>query len=117
MSAVRNPLLAAILFLSPLPLFAQAGAYCRARLLRQDSAYGPTAKAETNRHGLNPADLDRSANACVNSFEFADGGWVKSLPSPAAYWSRDTFNSLLDHNQATASSTPHAAFSESLSPR
>ncbi|HXT86891.1 MAG TPA: M13 family metallopeptidase [Verrucomicrobiae bacterium] len=100
MSSFRNFLLAAILFLSPMPVFAQTGAYCRAGLLRQESGSGPTAKNETNRHGLNLADLDRSANACVNFFEFADGGWVKTHPIPAAYSSWGTFNSLLDHNQA-----------------
>ncbi len=99
MSAIRNLLLAAILFLSPLPLFAQTGAYCRAGLLRQSSSSGPGEKGETNRHGLNLADLDRGANACVNFFQFADGGWVKNHPIPPAYSSWGTFNSLLNHNQ------------------
>lgn len=98
MSAIRN-LLIAIVLLLPFPLFAQTGAYCRAGLLRQSSLAGPSVKHEAGRHGLNLADLDRSANVCVNFFQFANGGWVKNHPIPAAYSSWGTFNSLLDHNQ------------------
>jgi putative endopeptidase len=99
MSALRKLLLTAILFLSPLPVLAQTGAYCRAGLLGQNSASGPGSRAKTERHGLNPADLDRSARPCVNFFQFADGGWIKSHPIPPAYSSWGTFNSLFNHNQ------------------
>jgi len=34
---------------------------------------------------LDPANLDRSANACTDFYQFANGGWLKSNPLPAAY--------------------------------
>lgn len=34
---------------------------------------------------LDPANLDRTANACVDFYQFANGGWIKSNPIPAAF--------------------------------
>jgi predicted metalloendopeptidase len=40
--------------------------------------------------GFDPANLDRSANACQNFNQFANGGWMAKNPIPAAYsrWGR-----------------------------
>jgi putative endopeptidase len=50
-------------------------------------------------HGLNLADLDRTAKPCQDFFQFADGGWVKNNPIPAAYSRWGAFNVLINHNQ------------------
>src|SRR5215469_10738015 len=50
-------------------------------------------------HGLNLADLDRSVNPCDDFHHFADGGWVKNNPVPAAYPSWATFNKLHERNE------------------
>ena len=88
-----------LLILAP-AAFAQTGAYCPAGFFPQSSVAQSAGAAKTGAaNGLNLADLDRSANACINFFQFADGGWVSSHPVPPAYSTWGTFNSLLDHNQ------------------
>jgi putative endopeptidase len=52
-----------------------------------------------NEHGLDPADLDRTANACVDFDQFANGGWKARNPIPAAYPSWGSFNILAEHNR------------------
>src|SRR6266571_540454 len=49
--------------------------------------------------GLELADLDRGANACVDFYHFADGGWLAKNPIPPAYPSWGTFNELQNRNQ------------------
>ncbi|MGH9710295.1 MAG: M13 family peptidase, partial [Candidatus Acidiferrales bacterium] len=76
--------------------------YCLIRSIAAGSgASGQSASSsgEAEIHGIDPADLDRSANACVNFFQFADGGWVAKHPIPAAYSSWGTFNYLANRNQ------------------
>jgi putative endopeptidase len=50
-------------------------------------------------HGFDIANMDRSAAACQNFFQYANGGWVKRNPIPAAYPSWGRFNELSDKNQ------------------
>ncbi len=50
-------------------------------------------------HGFDLANLDRSVSPCDDFFQFADGGWVKSHPIPAAYPSWGTFNKLHEDNE------------------
>ncbi|MDR3385769.1 MAG: M13 family metallopeptidase [Rudaea sp.] len=47
--------------------------------------------AHTNDHGLDAKNMDPSAGACRDFFQYADGGWLKSNPIPPAYsrWSLD----------------------------
>jgi putative endopeptidase len=50
-------------------------------------------------HGFELANLDRSVSPCDNFFEFADGGWIKAHPIPAAYATWGTFNILHENNE------------------
>ena len=36
-------------------------------------------------HGFDPANMDKSASACTNFFQYADGGWVERNPVPPAF--------------------------------
>jgi putative endopeptidase len=50
---------------------------------------------------LDPANIDRTANACVDFYQFANGGWLKNNPLPAAYSRWGSFEELGEKNQAT----------------
>ena len=60
---------------------------------------GFAAADEQAGHGFDLANLDRSISPCDNFFQFADGGWVKNNPIPAAYTRWGTFTILRDHNE------------------
>ena len=49
--------------------------------------------------GFDPAAIDRSANACVDFYQYACGGWTASHPIPAdqSRWGR--FDALQERNQ------------------
>jgi putative endopeptidase len=49
---------------------------------------------------LDPANIDRSANACTDFYQFANGGWLKNNPLPAAYSRWGSFEELGEKNQA-----------------
>src|SRR4051812_10117978 len=53
---------------------------------------------------LDPANIDRSANACTDFYQFANGGWVKNNPLPAAYSRWGSFEELGEKNQAALTS-------------
>src|SRR5204862_7598691 len=50
---------------------------------------------------LDPANLDRSVSACTDFYQFANGGWVKRNPVPAAYARWGSFDELQENNQAS----------------
>ncbi|HEX9164022.1 MAG TPA: hypothetical protein VF980_20110, partial [Thermoanaerobaculia bacterium] len=51
---------------------------------QQTQTKSPTATALPSA-GFSLSNLDRGANACTNFYQFANGGWLKSNPIPAAY--------------------------------
>jgi putative endopeptidase len=58
-----------------------------------------TAGAQAN-HGFNLDNLDRSVKPCDDFFHFADGGWIKAHPIPAAYPRWGSFDELRAANEA-----------------
>jgi putative endopeptidase len=49
---------------------------------------------------LDPSNLDRSASACTDFYQFANGGWVKTHPVPPAYSVWGSFAELGENNQS-----------------
>ncbi|MDP9205545.1 MAG: M13 family metallopeptidase [Gemmatimonadota bacterium] len=49
---------------------------------------------------LDPANLDRSVAACTDFYQFANGGWVKAHPVPAAFSVWGSFSELSENNQS-----------------
>jgi putative endopeptidase len=49
---------------------------------------------------LDPANLDRSVSACTDFYQFANGGWVRRNPIPAAYSRWGSFDQLQETNQS-----------------
>ncbi|MEO8575505.1 MAG: M13 family metallopeptidase [Gemmatimonadales bacterium] len=47
---------------------------------------------------LKESDLDRSAKACTDFYQFANGGWLASNPVPAAFSSWGSFTELTERN-------------------
>ena len=66
---------------------------CRRLLLARRRTYRQTAP-------LDPANLDRTANACVDFYQFANGGWIKNNPIPAAFSRWGSFNELEEKNNS-----------------
>src|SRR5205085_4640425 len=60
---------------------------------------GARAAATESLPGFDISSIDRSASACTDFNQFANGGWVAKNPIPPAYsrWSR--FEQLSDQNQ------------------
>jgi putative endopeptidase len=50
--------------------------------------------------GFNLGSVDRSVKSCDDFFTFADGGWVKAHPIPAAYPRWSSFDELRAANEA-----------------
>jgi putative endopeptidase len=49
---------------------------------------------------LDPANLDRSVSACTDFYQFANGGWLKRNPIPAAFSRWGSFDELQENNQS-----------------
>ena len=49
---------------------------------------------------IDPANVDKTANACVDFYQYANGGWLKANPLPAAYSRWGSFEELGEGNQA-----------------
>ena len=58
------------------------------------------AAAHGNDRGLDARNFDRAAGACRDFFQYANGGWLKANPIPAAYsqWSLD--DEITERNDA-----------------
>jgi predicted metalloendopeptidase len=50
-------------------------------------------------HGIDPADMDRTARPCDDFYRYADGGWQQKNPIPPEYPSWGTFNELAERNR------------------
>ncbi len=50
-------------------------------------------------HGFDLANLDRAVSPCDDFYQFANGGWMKKNPIPAAYPRWGAFTILQEHNQ------------------
>jgi putative endopeptidase len=103
MRTFRSAILGSVLILLPWGLSAQQD---RVQASQQFSetiagscAFEQGGAAQAGGHGFDLSDLDRSAKPCDDFFQFADGGWVKNNPIPAAYPSWGSFNKLQDHNE------------------
>ena len=98
-------LLGVLIMVSPLGLAAQSvdSRQMLETVSGESSAAGSCHTAgvpdEQGGHGFDLANLDRSVSPCDDFFQFADGGWVKSHPIPAAYPSWGTFNKLHEDNE------------------
>jgi putative endopeptidase len=49
--------------------------------------------------GFSPSDMDKTAVACKDFYQYAVGGWLKANPIPADYPSWGAFNELNERNR------------------
>src|SRR3954454_16060080 len=54
---------------------------------------------DDDNHGFDVANMDKTAAACENFFQYANGGWTKNNPVPAAYSRWGRFDELQDKNR------------------
>ena len=64
------------------------------------SAAAQTSAVPIQSKPLDPANLDRSVSACTDFYHFANGGWVKTHPVPAAFSRWGSFDELTENNQS-----------------
>jgi putative endopeptidase len=99
---IRLAALALALLALPFAVAAQTEDSSRSTIAPETTSGGCRAlpgAAESQSHGFDLANLDRSVNPCDDFFKFAGGGWVKSHPIPAAYPRWGTFDQLRDSNE------------------
>ena len=58
-----------------------------------------TAQAGPNIKVFDPSAMDKGADACVNFYQYACGGWMARNPIPADQGSWGRFNELAEHNR------------------
>jgi putative endopeptidase len=66
-----------------------------------NSAFGAPQENRSGVPGFNLTNLDTHAKACVNFFQYADGGWIARHPIPPQYPAWGTFVELEQHNEQT----------------
>jgi putative endopeptidase len=59
-----------------------------------------TASAASNERGIDKANFDTSVSVCADFYQYANGGWEKNNPIPAAYSSWGMMNELSERNLA-----------------
>ena len=64
------------------------------------SAVAQTSAVPIQTKPLDPANIDRSVSACTDFYNFANGGWIKTHPVPAAFSRWGSFDELTEGNQA-----------------
>jgi putative endopeptidase len=67
--------------------------------------------------GLDPADMDPSVAACQDFYHYADGGWIKKNPIPAAYPSWGSFNELAERNRENLRKILDRAAADRMAPK
>ncbi|GAB2550110.1 M13 family metallopeptidase [Rufibacter soli] len=67
--------------------------------------------------GLNMQNLNRSVSPCEDFNQFANGGWLKNNPVPAAESRWGSFNELRDNNNAALRSVVTAAMAQTNAPK
>lgn len=67
-------------------------------LLTLSVAAGTALVAQSSR-SIEPANMDRTAAACDNFYQFANGGWIKANPVPADKSRWGSFEQLADRNR------------------
>jgi len=79
------------------------------------SLIAATTIAGGNEHGLDRANLDTTVSPCVDFYQYANGGWLKNNPIPAAYsvWGidqemKERNDSLLHKILEDAAANPNA---------
>jgi len=68
-------------------------------LFRECAGAGDVQTDDSAKRGFDLANLDRSASPCDDFNQFANGGWMKKNPIPAAYPEWGSFTILQEHNQ------------------
>lgn len=65
--------------------------------------------AQPNQRGLDARNFDKTANACTDFFQYANGGWLSSNPIPPEYsqWSLD--NEIQERNETVLRDVLQAA--------
>jgi putative endopeptidase len=63
------------------------------------AALSASPPAVTERHGLDPADMDPTCKPCQDFYKFANGGWLKKNPVPPEYPAWGTFSELAERNR------------------
>src|SRR5688500_1443549 len=66
--------------------------------------------------GFDPANMDRTVDACVDFFQFANGGWLKRTEVPASEARWGTFNILADRNNAMVKEVLEKAVTSNAKP-
>src|SRR5688500_224708 len=66
--------------------------------------------------GFDQANMDRTVAACVDFFQFANGGWLKKTEVPASEARWGTFNILADRNNAMVKEVLEKAVSSNAKP-
>jgi putative endopeptidase len=73
--------------------------------------------AQTPGHGLDVSAIDRSANACQDFYQYANGTWLAKNPIPAAYPAWGVANVLNEQNQEVVHQIVEAAAHNTTAPK
>src|ERR1041384_2031230 len=71
-------------------------------------AFGATAIVGQSAH-FDVAGMDTSTSACADFYQYANGGWLKANPIPAAYPAWGVANVLNEKNRDVLHEIPEAA--------